>query len=618
MITNMKEYNNFNLFIDRVKEACSQFPEYRDAFLWLLSDLFKAYPLAMIRLTAFSMCGASLQGAVLVGAIKFVQALEKKATFNIANIEFVARDSQTLFLAVCVFFLLMSLSALLMYLAGAGASKLISKYHAYCQKRALALFGTVIPGSSAPKKANEAYTLIIKNVLQDTQKMAMLVRFFASSIPNLVILVYAFPALVYIDLSMTIVLIVLVILFLPLFYYTNIQAYRSDLMMKRSGAGANKTLQALMDEINDFQYISPSQIEAINKAFNKGKLREKTESMPQYFLTIAQTELWTNIMLGLGVSLVIIFQVQSALEKETSWSMIVAYLSFLKLGVNAFKGIMSFMTKFSRFYPYIHRYQNFVLSVQRAGSANSRLMIKAADHGIYEFKKELEINRPMLLALVTGVPLSRYSFPYLVKLGSRADNGIFVSPQECFFIGSKGLPQRDGSLRSMLNLSQDFSVQDLKQAMPGELLEAVKTNLGLDLDQDKGPDKWAKLSLAHRVELGLVAVMLNPAKVLVLDQDTLSQLPKERSKPILGQMTRQKSLIVIRYPEQVLEKNQPFNKFEEDLCAVAGCTSNLLALGSPKWIQAQRETVLDLLAKEQVKLQKEGRDEDSDEYIDDE
>jgi len=607
--------NHLRVFADRMAQARAYLPEYRSALLWLLKDLCLSFPWPMIKLTAFSMLGASLQGAVLVGAIKYVGFLERDADITFAGLSFAARTDSVFILAIAAFFLLLALSAGLLYLGGTVTARLVAQYQAHLLKRALALFGTVVPDAAAPKTPSEALQIISKTIIKDAQKMSMIVRFLGSTLPSLIIFIYAFPILIYIDLSLTIMLIGVVGLLLPFFYQANIMAYRSDLMSKRSGSGATQKLVSLMEEIKDFQYISQKQVNTINKTFDKGPLKEKLNFLPVYLLSLARTEFWTNILLCLAVSLVIVLQVPGALAGKNPWSMLIAYIMFLRLAVNSFKSSMSFLTKVSRFYPYIYRYQHFVQSAQSGPKGDQPVVIKAAAHGMAERNSEVEISEPLLMALITGVPLSRYSFPYMVKLGTKADNGIFVSPQECFFIGSRGLPQRDGSLRSMLNLPAEFAPKDLAAAMPRDVYEAVRKHIGTDLDKNAGENKWEQLSLAHRVELGAVAAMLNPAQVVIIDENTLSRIPEARRSEVLNQLKQHKALTIVSYPEESLKDEAPGQKFGEQLCAVAGCTGNLLALGTPRWAEQNREPIMELLVKEQARLKK-GMEGDGGDYDD--
>src|SRR6056297_189955 len=463
-------------FKDHFYRARVYFPEYCSGLLWIIRDLFLAFSLAMIKLTVYSMVGASLQGAALVGAIKYVRSLEEGAPITLKGISIAIHGGQNLLPAVLMLFLLLALSAWILYRAKVVLIKLIADYHIYNLKRALSLFGTVVPGQSSPRDPSEALQFITSTITQDVQKIVMLVRFFGQSLPSLVILFYAFPILVYIDLSMTLLLMAVGILFLPFFYQANIMAYESDRLGKRAGPESKKILKSLMEEIKDFQHISPKQIKSINKAFRRGELKNKINTLPLFLQSLARTEFLTNMLLSLAVSLVIVTQVPGALASETRWSKLIAYILFLRLGVGSFKALMGFLTKFSRFYPYVVRYQNFVQSSHAAKSPDERIFIKAAPHGVSELDTPIQIYRPEFLALITGVPLSRYSFPYMVKLGTRSDNGIFVSLEDCFFIGPRGLPQKDGCLREMLGLADHFSAEDLKQAIPVDLLQELKTH----------------------------------------------------------------------------------------------------------------------------------------------
>ena len=555
----------------------------------------------------YSMLGASLQGAVLVGAIQYVRSLEEGSALSIKGYSIATQGGENLTLAVFIFFLLLAMSSWIMYLAKAVTAKLVADYQAHLLKRALALFGTTVPDQPAPRDPSEALQSIVKTVVQDAQKSIMLVRFLGSTLPSLIMLIYAFPILIYLDLPMTLMLMVLAVLFLPFYYKDNVMSYESDIMAQRSGTGAKKTLTTLMEEIKDYQYISPKQIKTINKAFRRGELKDKINFLSVFLLSLARTELWTNILLSLAICMVIWFMVPEALTGETPWALLMGYLLFLRLGVNSFKSLMSFLTKFSRFYPYVHRYRNFVQGAEAKPRGNHPLIIKSAAHGLAEHSQNMEVKEPLRMALITRVPLSRYTFPYMVNLGTKADNGIFVSPRQCFFIGRYGLPQKDGSLREMLGLPPDFTVKDLQQAMPEDLFSAIKSNMGLNLDTYQGAQKWTKLSLAHRVEMGIVAALLSQALVVAVEASTLECLPEDRQSSLLGRLTEHKPLTVISYPEEELKNFSIESHFHEQLCAVSGCTSNLLALGSVDWIRAHLIEIEKLLTQEEFRV-KQGSD----------
>ncbi len=577
------------------------FPEYRSAVLWTMRDLFQAFPWAMMKLTAFSMSGATLRGVALAGAIKYVSILEKGAPMNLAGMNFAVREGRIIILAVFFLFAAMSLSAWLLYLARSVIVGLVADYQVYLLKRALTLFGPVVPGKMAPKSPSEALQFISSTVTRDAQQMVMLARFLGQALPSLTILMYAFPVIVYIDPLLTILLIGLMGAFLPFFYKANIMAYKSNRMARRSGSGANKTLVSLMEDVKDFQYISPQQNRKIERSFRGGDLKEKINSLPVFLRSIAKTEFWSNILLSLSVSLVLAIQAPAAVGGNTTWALLVAYLVFLRLLVNAFKNVMSFLTKFSRFYPSIHRYQNFVESAQIKPQKKARLLIKRAVYGISEYDAPIEVREPMRMALITEIPLSRYTFPYMVNLGTRSDSGIFVSPQECFFVGQHGLPQGEGSLRGMFNLPAQFSMQELVKAMPTELFEAIKGIIGVNLHRLAEREQWEQLSPVHRAEMGMAAAHFSPAKVVVIDHHVLLRIPDRRRDAIFCELAKQKPLTIISYPEDALQQKL-FGQFSETLCAVAGSTGDLLALGSPEWVEQNKKRILDLLAEDNLRV----------------
>lgn len=614
----MTQPNTPSLLFERIQAARDQFPEYRSALIWIIRNVCTAFPWAVFRLAAYSMIGASLQGAILVAAVRYIGYLEKDTTINLGHVSFAARDSEVLLLASAVLFLLLCLSAWIMYLAGAVTSRLIADYHTYLLKRVLTLFGTVVPDAATPRGPAEALRLISKIATKDAQRATNLVRFFASSLPNLIVLSYSVPILAYIDATMTVILFVLAAALVPFFYHANILAYRSDLMAQRSGSGATQTFVSLLEDMQDYHTISPGQAGSIDKAFTRGDLQEKTSVLPTYYLAIARTDFWTNILLSLSISLVIIIQVGSALAGETTWAMVIAYLTFLRLAVNSFRGVMSFLNKFSRYYPYVQRYQNFVRSAQADITHGLHPIIKPSAHGIYEETAATTIMKPTILTLISDVPMTRYTFPYMVKPDTKSDNGIRVSPQKCFFLGDKGLPQRDGSVRGMLRLPKHFTSQDLEKALPQEVVDTVTTIIGNNLDKHMSQEDWEQIEPSHRVQMGIAAAMLDPAPVVVLNHTTLHSIPEDRRQAVLSQLKEAKKLIVVRYPEDFLHEVPPDKQADTDLCAVANPTGGIIALGSTQWTYENREQIQLLLEKEHLKVKKRIRDEaDIDEDDDD-
>jgi hypothetical protein len=81
-------------------------------------------------------------------------------------------------------------------------------------------------------------------------------------------------------------------------------------------------------------------------------------------------------------------------------------------------------------------------------------------------------------------------------------------------------------------------------------------------------------------------------------------------------LAQQKELTIISYPEDTLHSAQAGHSFREQLCAVSGCSSNLLALGSPEWIRDNKEKIQELLAEETVRLKQGGGGVDTAEEMD--
>lgn len=596
----------FKALLDKISRARDQFPKYRSALTWLISDLFQSFPWPTIKITTFSMIGAALRGVALGGAVKYLHILEENSSFDVAGVHLMPREIRMLVLGTFFLFLIMCLSSWLLFLTKIILARLMKDYQKRILIQTLDLFGGLIPPSVVPPKGvAEALRIISGTVAKDAQELAKGTRFLGGTLSSVVVLMYGFPIIFYIDPVLTLILIGLACLFLPLFYQSNILAYRSILMTRRSGPGSNLALIGLMDKLKHFRHISHQHSEEIKNSFNDGDLNEKLASYPFFLRSKALSDFWSNILLGLSVTTVLVAKVPSALSGDADWVSIVSYLVFLKLTVGAFKNVMTFFTKFSRLYPCVYRFQQYLASAQLQMDGQSPLLIKVADNGISEKGTEIAIVKFVRMALITRLPLSRYTFPYMVRFGTKSESGILISPQACHFIGSEGLPQRDGSVRSMLRLPGDLTLTDLAQFMHSELFEKIMFISGEDFDESLTETEWLQLSLTQRVELGIIAGIFSPARVIVVSCESLDKIPEIRRERALWQLRSRKALTVITYPLEVLNKEGLRLEFDEDLCAVSGNKGDLLALGSLQWVVQKREEILKLIEKERSSIQQE-------------
>ncbi|WP_045217528.1 ABC transporter ATP-binding protein [Desulfonatronovibrio magnus] len=592
----------FYSFVKRLKGVNKNYLEYMSCIMWFFKDIWGAFPRTMTTLSVVAVLGASLQGAALVGLVKYIGFLENDVEIIAGQLSVTARSSEIVIMASLCFFLLLSLSAWMLYYSGKLSTALIGNYHAYMLKRAVLYFDGLSAGRMSNGSSFDIARKVTDDMVNDTQRSAFLTRFLTGTISSLVILCYSLPALFYIDTLLTFILLLSIVFFMPFFYYANTLAYKSDFMLKKSGKKAKLDLHSIIVDAGKYQYISHEHCKKIDDFFMKSSINTRIKALPTYFLSIVKTELLTNIMLALTITFVISFKVPGALSGNFAWTMLLAYLIFLRLGVNAFRSVMLFFIKFSRCYPHINRYRNFLLSSIKQPREVSNIAVKVSSDGVWEGENHVTVQQPSMISLLTNLKVSRYNFPYLENTASGLGSGITVTPGECFFVSSQ-LPQRGGSLRQMLNLPGSFNSHDLKKFMPTDVYTAVNHHIGSNLDKNAGEFRWKKLSLEHKVELSIISALLSTARVVIINHGALNMVNEERRGEVISQLKKYKDLLLIVYPVNMLNLSS-LAEYGENKCAVAGLSGKILALGSPRWISNKSDVIHELLKKDTLEITK--------------
>lgn len=596
MILNIKI--NRAAFWDQVIRAANQSPGYLATLLWILKDLFKAFPWSVAKLATLSMIGATLPGATIAATIQYIKFLEKGKSINIGIREYHATDPQIIITATIILLLLLLFSSLFLYMSKTVAAGIIREYQKFVTQRIITSFGGVVPdgdNASVSKNENEVINFISKTVIADAQISTRLIRFLNSAFSGLIYLFYSLPIIIYVDPFVTFSLGFLVILFSPFYYKINIMAYKSNIMARRSASGARRTIIHLMDQVKNFRYISQKQIEEIGKKFDEGDLSERINSLPTYLRSIASTELISNIVFTLSIGLVILTQVPSALAGEKSWSSIITYLIFLRISVFAMKKLLAFLTKFSRLYPFINRHKAFIESASKKPDVQIELILKKNSFLTTEATMDTAVKTPNLINVISKISPSRYTVSNILKCHFKTDQGMFFSSDQIYFLSDQGLPQCDGSSNEMLHLPVD----DFSEITSTRLIERVKELTKNDFNRYLSQSEWYQLSFDHRVELGVTAALINPASIIMLSGELLINLPGDKSKTIVNQLLNQKKMIMICYSERILKSSVENSIFFQGLCSVIGTDGTPIAMGSPEWIEQHRIKINMMLEKEQ-------------------
>jgi hypothetical protein len=591
-------------------ELRHQLRRYRSTMFWLLGDSLRRAPWRAALFLGGGFLGAASQGGLLTVLLAYARRLEADETLQVAGMTLEARDASTLAIVALLTLVLTAASAGLIYISRRQVVALAIDYYAYCSKRVLWLCAT-----SGTRQASPGFDrlrqILRQRSMGDGKRCGRALRTLLYTATPLLTVGWCTAYLLYLDWAVTLLLGTLIVLFLVFYYVVNRIALVNQKKLERTSMGAKREWLGLLDRSKNLPRWLPAHDSGVDEAYGRGELNASIEAYRQRLLAPVNADLVSNVLLAAGLVIVLAYLGGRALSGKEAWSTFIAYLFLLPMVLGATRSVFTSLVGFTRVYPKVRRYYEFVTPAAGHGPADGLegLALKARARG-GDFPRACWTARPgSPLGLVAPVELNRYTLPYFARcLAGESGNAPwmahairFVTPRDRIAVPLK--------LRELLGIPAGEGWQRLEERLGGgDLVAALRAEAGEDLDQAVIPERWQCLKPRVRDKTILAGAVLDDAPILIVDAHLLARLtPKGRSK----WMDALEDRIVVLY---LAERAELAPSLDVEMVCVADF-QGMIGFAEPEWVGGQAEKISKLIRAGDSEEGTFGEDEDDEDDV---
>lgn len=547
------------------------------------------YRLQVTLLIAASI-GGVLFGAVGVAVVvRYAQLLESGAVVPIFGREYPAQESFMLVCVASVSGAVLILGAVLTFSARLRAVRIGTEFQLDCGDRVLATVGGEVESAHAYAGDRYLRSELSKLHGRDARICGMAVRRLLDAVAPVAVMIGGMCALFWLHVSSSFVMLAVIGLALPAYYFVNLGAARAT---RRFEIANRRARRAARELFVGFSFWPPAPLprEVVRGAESRGVLRASALAFRERFAALARAEFISYGVTAAAFVLLLIYLGRDAIAGRMQWASLAAYLVILRLTVMAMRRLFQTATMISRYYPSIYRCSRFLaVAIAESGETSSldEVHIRIGRQALTDGGKRRLIFRKGDFVGLTG-PLSpnRYSILYYAKLfvDQHSAQGGRRALDQIRLIAPLAVPPVPASVRELLGLRSDWGAEEVKQRLSDWADELGRVG-ALDPDRVLEPTVWQQISLECRRQLALLGAEASTCPIL-LASSRVASAEWLRSQP----WTRDR-LVFLWYPgrpPRALGMVAPVH-------IVAGASTGVVAVGSPLWVRNSWEKIQDLL-----------------------
>jgi hypothetical protein len=439
----------------KLQRIRAQGARYARSFHWLIRESVVVAPdqWRRIWLATFVFLGSN---AAIVGILYlYVRLVEANAPIRFLGAELVPRQSFTLLTLTILGVALATLvNAVSDYIARAAALRLHRRFQENSVRRSLRLL-RVLPDAHAPEAAALVEGSGKRRVLSDYPRhCGWTLRFIGNAVPSLVMFVAAYGSLLVLDVRTTLVVTVMSLVVVAGQYPANLLAATASATADALRPDYQRELQCLVESADTSARFRPgdSLDRAADELFDRPRVTRYMDADEDRYRAMELSSLSMRGGGGLVLAAMLLAIGWGLLQHGGDWAALVVYATILRQLLGAATQVFRALTTFSRLSPYIHAYNAFVVSANRAlnppdagasvTGAPPRFVVEARDEG-----RESSIFMPP-----PGSIVSLYA-----AMGLRRDLGLIL--QRALLAGAN----RSGTVAPDLRL-----IPDQQASPPGD------------------------------------------------------------------------------------------------------------------------------------------------------
>jgi len=532
--------------LDKIKKHLR---EYSSFSCWLFSDLYKLYKFRLAWFVFLTFSGLSLQTFVVYLCYRYASSLENNEIFTWLHWEFVPRTSFFLLLTVAALIMVLKIVSATILLNGKKAGlKLARDYTDYCSTRIYVLV------SSASKIIDkiDAETinsrLIAKMARKNSLYAGLVVRVLTFSVLNFGTALVAGTALFLIDVTLT--LIVLIVLGIAAYFFYRKSIKAAGVRATMGILGAKMSLEHR--HLNDRLSYSPGKLNyssiEINEVFKKGVSAEFSKAYVNQRLVLEESNVIAQIVIGVAIFLIIMVQGNATIQQESNWSALLIYLVAFNYFGTGFAKAAQQLISVNRFYPSLNSYSKFVLSLNKKLVLEKSHADKKCENLtiLVDSKKEyVELNEGEIIAYISSGIINNYELSIFLKSMRFQDEDIKKAYSKKTWLISPKFSLLKTSIKEAFSLPQSVNTSEIYSDIVLLDDNAEISNLPSNIDKVIYQKDMDNIKPELLTLLLVVIARRHADELIVIDEAALKPLSEKVIKNIFEFLN--KNIIVVAY-----------------------------------------------------------------------
>lgn len=568
----------------RVRHLGVQLRRYSGALVWLLGRLWGSFRWRLVRAILTAQAGVIIVGAGASLAIYYAQELESDGQLQLRGVALGARDETTLTLMVAAVLVVLLLGGGVLLLAQRNIVSMAAELNHHVRMDVAMAYGGELPEPTSWRNDRSLWRALWVLQTRDARRTAIVTRNLLRNTVHVGIAVVGVGALFYLEAFVTVLFVGVMLVALLAYYYANIISVRATRRYETVAPGARKGLHQLLQRSQTLSQPQLTRAE-LEPALGNETVEEETHAFRDRFGAHIYTEFLSFAVMGVVLAGLIGYMGAEALAGEMPWTRLIAYMVILRLTLSSLRQIFATFAFFSRFYPSIERLHRFFCASNSHPSPEP-LEALPLHRNSDTLTQSAEMSRPVRRGEIVGVTLpvalSRYSLGLLAPLFAGSD------PRErrrllgqIAMAAPLSVPPVAASMRSLLTLDGAGDAVALRQRL-GEHADAVEATVGLDPDAAVSAEAWTRLPREAADRLVLVAAEASDRPVLAIDAGLVTPEWVQR----LRQGNSGRVLLLCGTGSR--RASGDLGAARELVVSTAG---QMVAIGSPAWIQQRWDTV---------------------------
>lgn len=340
---------------------------YWESVSWLSREIWKLFKGNVTVIFILTLASLALRLAAYLVLSKYIHLLESGGALQVPYIDktLSSKSYELLAISSIACLLLFVGSSLAKYFAERSTLNVMAAYELFCVKRAS--FG--ISQYGGHKRLAKWQPHFNRLINADSRMCGVIARMGIRLIMPVAIVISTTCWLLYLDLTLTLILLVLIVACVPILYQISLKGARHSLALEEKGPLATAAKRQLVEQaaqkFTDLNAENDEVSKDNNTASSEHAIRTAIDSFLRRLRATEDSNLLTSLLTACTIFSILLYKGVEILSSSQGWAFIAIYFLVLRTCMGGVTQGASILTAINRMYPQASRYRTFIEQVER-------------------------------------------------------------------------------------------------------------------------------------------------------------------------------------------------------------------------------------------------------------